>query len=228
MRSVAIIQARMGSSRLPGKVMKPLAGIPALWHVVTRVAAAQRLDDIIIATSTLAQDDVIEAYGQEHGWSVFRGSEQDVLARYVGAAMQAKADVVVRITSDCPLIDPEIIDAMLDIYMAERPDYLSTNYPSRSFPIGLDVEICAMEGLVRADKEATQAYEREHVTPYFYNHPELFNLQGYANTSDQSHQRWVLDTPEDYAFLEKLYDALYQPDGFIRTSDIHHYLHSSD
>jgi spore coat polysaccharide biosynthesis protein SpsF len=209
---VAIIQARMGSSRLPGKVMLALCGHSVLAQVITRVSAAKGIDTVVVATSTNPEDDVIAAEAVRYRATVFRGSAEDVLLRYYGAALSAGADVVVRITSDCPLLDPEVLSAMLarfrDRAAAARPlDYLS-NGLVRSFPRGLDVEVFSFAALARCHAQATLPYEREHVTPYIYGHPELFAIDAYTATPDRSAYRWTLDTPGDWALIEAIYRSL--------------------
>jgi spore coat polysaccharide biosynthesis protein SpsF len=207
MKNVGIIQARMGSTRLPGKVLMPLGGTSVLGCVVDRLRACAALDEIVVATSMLSGDDAVVAEAERLGVAAVRGSADDVLARFADAAHRSDADVVVRITSDCPLIDGELVDAMLHAYAAEPCDYLS-NTIVRTYPRGLDAEIFPYAALERAHLEARAAYEREHVTPYFYGHPELFALQNYADPAgtDRSHLRWTLDTAEDYEFLRRVYE----------------------
>ena len=207
MRKVAIIQARMQSTRLPGKVMKTLAGERVLWHVVTRVKETMGLDDVIVATSTESADDVIADYCRRQGWLCHRGSEQDVLSRYLEGARNTDAGIVVRITSDCPFISPLIIDRMLKAFNPDSMDYMSTNYPKRSFPVGLDCEIMTMEALERAGRDATRSHDREHVTAYIYTHPGEFRLQGFACDTDMSDIRITLDTEEDYRLLQEFVTA---------------------
>ena len=217
--SIAIIQARMGSSRLPGKVMKPLLGHTILAHDVARIRQAKRLNGIVIATTTEPADDAIAAEAARLGVQHFRGSETDVLARYYGAAVAASADVVVRITSDCPLYDANLLDEMLQQFDAELCDYLS-NFTPRVYPRGLDTEIFTVAALERAHAQATQPHEREHVTPYMREHPELFRLRGYAEGADHSQHRWTLDTPEDWALIEAIYTRLYPTNPLFSTADI--------
>jgi spore coat polysaccharide biosynthesis protein SpsF len=207
MKTVVIIQARMGSTRLPGKVLKALAGRSVLSHVIERVKAAPSVDAVVIATTTAPADEAIVAEAERCGAAAFRGSEDDVLSRYQGAARQAGADVVVRVTSDCPLLDAQVLEAMIARFKAERPDYLS-NTQTRTYPRGLDVEIFTMAALDRAHREADKPHQREHVTPYLYQHPELFELAGFAHDTDHSNHRWTLDTDEDYALIEAIFDGL--------------------
>ena len=198
----------MGSTRLPGKVLKPLAADTVLAHVVRRVRQAKRLDGICIATTESPSDEPIVAEAVRLGVRCFRGSEQDVLARYFGAAQANGADVIVRVTSDCPLFDGALLDAMLAVFHATPGlDYLS-NVQERRFPRGLDAEIFTFAALARTHEAATQPHEREHVTPYLYQHPEQFRLSSFVGKSDLSAHRWTLDTPEDWQFVEAVYAAL--------------------
>jgi len=207
MRNVAIIQARMGSSRLPGKVMLPLAGRPVLDHVVTRVSAATRLDGVVVATSDLPGDQAIADHCATMGWTCVRGSEGDVLARYAAAARAANADIAVRVTSDCPLFSPRILDAMLTAFDPNAMDYMSTNWPGRTFPVGLDCEVMRADALLAIAQTATDPYDREHVTPHFYRNPGRFRLAGHRCERQLDHLRITLDTREDYERLEALVRA---------------------
>jgi len=204
MRVVAIIQARMGSTRLPGKVLKDLAGATVLERVVSRVRGCRLVSDVVVATSAEPADEVILNECKRLGTEPFRGSEQDVLDRYYRAAQQAGAEVVVRITSDCPLIDPEVSDETIQKFLVERPDYAS-NALERTYPRGLDTEVMTFAALECAWAEARQAYQREHVTPFLYQHPERFKLLSVKGDHDYSQYRWTLDTPEDLEFLRAVY-----------------------
>lgn len=204
MRSVAIVQARMGSSRLPGKVLKPLAGRPVLDHVVTRVTAAQRIDDIAVATSGLPGDDAIADHCAARGWTCVRGSETDVLSRYAIATQATGADIVVRVTSDCPLFSPRILDEMLAAFDPSAMDYMSTNWPERSFPVGLDCELMRADALLGIAESASDPYDREHVTPHFYRNPGRYRLAGHRCALPLAHLRITLDMIEDYDRLVAL------------------------
>jgi len=204
---VAIIQAHMGSTRLLGKVMKELAGEPMLARVVNRTQRAQTLDSVVVATTAQPDDDAIAELCAEHGWPCFRGSEKDVLDRYYHASVAHKVDVVVRITSDCPLIDPEIVDRVVQEFLDSRClDYVSNTLSPRTFPRGLDVEVMAFDALERAWHEDDNPARREHVTPYIYRHPEKFKLHAVTSDVDYSHMRWTVDTSEDLAFVRKIYE----------------------
>ena len=209
---VAVIQARMGSSRLPGKVMRELGGKPVLAHVIDRVGTCELIDEVVVATTTANADDVIAAESRRMGARVFRGPENDVLRRYADAARQARADVVVRVTSDCPLVDPTVLSGMLDQFLSAAaegrgPDYLS-NTLDRTFPRGLDAEIFRFAALERANAEATEPHQREHVTPYIWEHPQRFAIRQYKGEEDHSDLRWTLDTEADWRFLSAVFGLL--------------------
>lgn len=208
MRNVAIIQARSGSTRLPGKVLKTLKGRTVLGHVINRVRQVSAIDEIVIATTVLPHDDAIEQEALNHGAKVYRGSESDVLSRYYEAAAANNADTVIRITSDCPLIDPEITGEVIRHYYHTNSDYTS-NTQARCFPRGLDTEVFSMESLTRAHFNAKLPEEREHVTPYIYRNPDLFHIVSFECEADYSQYRWTLDTPEDWELIGHIYSRLY-------------------
>jgi spore coat polysaccharide biosynthesis protein SpsF len=203
-RVVAIIQARMGSSRLPGKVLADIHGQTMLWRVVQRTQAAETLDDVVVATTTEAADDAIAAFCEEHGARCFRGSEDDVLDRYYQAAIRHNAHAIVRITSDCPLIDPEIIDKTVRAFLGEQADYAS-NTVVRTYPRGLDTEVVTFKALELVWREAHQSYQRAHVTPYIYENPRRFRILSVPGHEDYSAYRWTVDTLEDLAFVRAVY-----------------------
>ncbi len=198
----------MGSTRLPGKVLLPLAGKPMLERVVQRLGRARTLNAVVIATSTLPSDDPIAELCALQGWTCFRGSEHDVLDRYLGAAHAAGADAVVRITSDCPLIDPGLVDQLVTEFQCRQPslDYACNFHPTRTFPRGLDAEIFRMDVLERCHREAEDPASREHVTAFIYQHPERFSLHGMASANDHSGLRWTVDTQEDFTLAVRIYE----------------------
>jgi len=208
MRRVAIVQARMGSSRLPGKVAAPIEGQSMLARVVRRTLRAQSVDATIIATSNRREDDRVVQAAEDLGVDVFRGDENDVLARFVGAARAALADVVVRITSDCPLIDPTVIDDVVGAFERTPAVDFCSNTLRRTFPRGLDVEVVSSEALLRANREAQLAYERSHVLPYIYGHPELFSLRNLESGDCLGDLRWTVDTEADLAFARAVFERL--------------------
>lgn len=211
-RTVAIIQARTGSTRLPGKVLLPLLGEPLLVRVVRRVGRAMSIDATVVATTTNADDDAIAELGARQGWLVERGSEMDLLDRYLQAARAHDAEIVVRITSDCPLIDPELIDDVVGALDAEGSAYASNALEPRTLPRGLDVEAMTMSALEEADREDLDPASREHATPFLYRHPERFRLTRVSSPADLSVHRWTVDTAEDYALVRRIYDALGRDD----------------
>jgi spore coat polysaccharide biosynthesis protein SpsF len=210
---VAIIQARMGSTRLPGKVLKDLEGDTVLARVLARAKRATAINEVIVATSDAAGDDVIVAECKRLQTKVFRGDEKDVLDRYYRAAQLFKAEVVVRITADCPLIDPELVGETVKKFLEARPDYAS-NALERTYPRGLDTEVFSMKALDRAWSKATEAYQRSHVTPFLYQNPAMFNVLALKGEKDYSGLRWTLDTSEDLEFLRAVYARFPGRDDF--------------
>ena len=194
----------MGSSRLPGKVLLDLGGKTVLSRVVSRLRRARLINDIWVATTDLRQDDVIVAHCHRLGVNCFRGSEQDVLDRYYHCAKNCSATCVVRITSDCPVIDPELVDDAVERFCAGVYDYASNGLVP-TYPRGLDVEIFTMSALHRAWQDAKGPHQREHVTPFFYEYPEVFRLLSLTADQDYSQYRWTLDTAEDLALLRQIY-----------------------
>lgn len=209
MKTVAIIQARLGSTRLPGKVMRPLAGRPMIDWVVNRTQVSTQVNQVVVATTTESSDDPLVEYCEQRDWAVVRGSEQDVLSRYVLAAEKFGADNVVRITSDCPLIDPQIVDDVVS-KLLEHPanEYACNFFPDRRFPRGLDAEAFTMETLERADQLAIDPAHREHVTLMIYRHPERFRIASVTHEIDLSNYRWTVDTAEDFALVEKVMTSI--------------------
>jgi len=213
MRIVTIVQARMRSSLLPGKVMLDLAGSTVLGRVVQRLRRAKFTGEVVVATTLHSADDVIVNECDRIGVKVFRGEEQDVLDRYYRAAQAFNAEVIVRITSDCPLIEPEISDATIRAFLEGRPDYAS-NTLQRTFPRGMDTEVLTAQALTDAWKSAKQPYQRSHVTSYIYENSRRFDLLSFAGDADYSWQRWTLDTPEDFRFIRAVYEHMEDPDSF--------------
>jgi spore coat polysaccharide biosynthesis protein SpsF len=208
MKVVAIVQARMGSTRLPGKVLKDLAGEPVLVRCINRLRRAELLNEVVVATTVRNADRAIVRLCAEHGWSFFLGSEEDVLDRYYQAALAHQAGVVVRVTSDCPLIEPEVVDRVIREFLRRHPslDYASNTLAPRTFPRGLDIEVVRFGALERAWREDLSPSWREHVTPYIYLNPNRFNLYAVVNEVDYSSMRWTVDTPQDLTFVRRIYE----------------------
>jgi len=217
MRTVAIIQARMNSSRLPGKVLCDLAGEPMLARVVERARRAKTVDAVAVATTTDPSDDPIEELCRKYGYLVYRGSMFDVLDRFYGAARAFEADIIVRITADCPVIDPDVIDQTVNTFKTSGADFTANRLPppwKRTWPIGLDTEVCSFSGLERAWKEAKLPYEREHVMPFFYDVEGRFKVVVTDCEQDYGTQRWTVDTSEDLLLLAKIFEHFKGHDNF--------------
>ncbi|EJP6470957.1 acylneuraminate cytidylyltransferase [Clostridium sporogenes] len=211
MHIIAIIQARMGSSRLVGKVMKKLCDKTILAHCIERVRQSKYIDDIVVATTIKEADSIIEKEALNCGVKVFRGSEDDVLSRYYYAAKKYDANIVIRITSDCPLVDPKVLDEVISFYLKNDYDIV-TNAPNeeefRTYPRGLDISIFSFNQLENAFVNAKQKYHREHVTPYLYEN--LNNKYYYKSKIDYSQYRLTLDTEEDWKLISQIYMNLYK------------------
>ena len=208
-RTAAIVQARMGSTRLPGKVMLDLCGRPVLWHVVGRLRRAKAIDRIVVATTDLPEDDIIYNSALEWGVDCSRGSSTDVLGRYFGAAEEFPCDAVVRVKSDCPLIDPGLCDDIIRFFWRGGYRYVTNaggDPTNRTYPRGLDCEVFCRGLLAEAHRNASCAHEREHVTPYMY--WKNSSVYFYKNAEDHSWLRWTLDTPEDYELISLLFNHL--------------------
>ncbi|HEY4905385.1 MAG TPA: glycosyltransferase family protein [Candidatus Sulfotelmatobacter sp.] len=210
---VAIIQARMGSTRLPSKVLKDIESKTVLARVVNRLRGVRLIDELLIATSDQRADDAIVEECERCSVPVFRGDENDVLDRYFRAAQFCQADIVVRITSDCPLLDPRITEKTIQAFIDQRPDYAS-NALVRTYPRGLDTEVMTVQALERAWRNATQPYQRAHVTPYIYQNPDEFKILRVTGEADYSNHRWTLDTTEDLEFIRAIYSRLENPEDF--------------
>lgn len=221
MKVAAIIQARMGSTRLPGKVLKKVLGKTLLEYQIERVKRAKAIDEIIIATTTKESDDPIVQLCQQLSIPYYRGSEEDVLSRYYEAATKFNVDVVVRLTSDCPIIDPNVIDKVVEHYLEnkDRYDYVS-NTLTRTYPRGLDTEVMSYEVLKRVHEEAKELVYREHVTAYIYHHPDQFRLCNVSNEKDESKHRWTVDTEEDFLLIKNILETLYPLNPLFTLEDI--------
>jgi spore coat polysaccharide biosynthesis protein SpsF len=200
-----IVQARMTSTRLPGKVLKEVMGRPLLSYLIERLRFCRFSGKIILATTTNEEDNAIALLAKREKLAVYRGSENDVLDRYYKTAKEFRVDHVIRITSDCPLLDPRVTDLVVSHYLEGKYDYVS-NVLARRYPDGLDTEVFSFQALEKTWQEAKLPSEREHVTPYIYKHPELFRLSGVRkNGKDLSWMRWTVDTAEDFEFVSKIF-----------------------
>jgi len=213
----AIIQARMASSRLPGKVLTMLGHQPALEWMINRVKRAKMIDQVIVATTTDPGDDAVEAFCAEKDVTCVRGDMFDVLDRIYQAAKKNDVDVIVRLTGDCPFIDPDMLDDLVGVFFDVEPalDFAANRLPmDRTVPIGLDAEICSIEALEKAWQETTEKHHREHVMPYFYENPDKFNILHLKHDPEHGNLRWTLDTPEDLKMLQKVVDHFAGKDDF--------------
>ena len=218
---LAILQARMSSSRLPGKVLMPLCGAPMMVRQIERVSRARRIDRLVVATSAEASDDPIEKAMRREGIAVFRGSLDDVQARFIGALDAfGPAEHVVRLTADCPLADPNVIDATIETVLAAGADYGSNTPPHRTFPKGLDTEVMKAAVLRQAAAEASTPEEHEHVTWALHRRPDRWTQAFHSQDADEGEVRWTVDRPDDYAFVAAVYDALYPNNRAFSSDDL--------
>lgn len=204
MKVTAIIQARCGSTRLPGKIFMEIDGKPLLWHVVNRLTYAELIDDVVVATTTDSKDDATAEWCKENGIKCFRGSEDDVLSRFYNAAIEFPCDVIVRVTADDPFKEPCIIDKIIKKLFDENLD-LSTNVFPPSYPEGLDCEVFTFNVLQTMEKITNDPYNREHVTPYIYNNPDKFKIGNVTSSRQLSSYRWTIDNKEDYDMVNEIY-----------------------
>jgi spore coat polysaccharide biosynthesis protein SpsF len=209
-KTAIVVQARMGSSRLPGKILKKLGHATVLDEVLRRCRAVAGVDVVVCAIPDSPEDDVIIPIAERAKAVVVRGPSTDVLARYLLAAQAVEADIVMRVTSDCPLIDPGLCGALLTVRNATSADYAANNMPP-SFPHGLDCEVFTMQALKRADRSAVEEYDREHVTPWLRRDDSISRAVYYDPGKENVEQRWTLDFPDDYAFVSRLFDRLPPP-----------------
>ena len=217
---LAILQARMSSTRLPGKVLADVAGAPMILRQIERLKRSRRIEGIVAATSTDPSDDSLANLLTLDGVAVHRGPLDDVLARYAGALERYPAQVVVRLTGDCPLADPGVIDAAIDLLMDNDLDYASNTPAHRTYPKGLDAEVMRAPCLLRAAREAKDPYEREHVTPFLYRHPEIFAQDFISQAADEGEVRWTVDRPDDLEFVRAVYDGLYAQKPAFTSDDV--------
>jgi len=201
----------MASSRLPGKILLDIASKPMLAHVVERARRAKTVDLVVVATTTQPEDDPVEAYCRQNGIAIYRGSLHDVLDRFYQAALAFRADVVVRLTADCPLVDPQLLDQVMEEFLRSGVDFCCNRLPpplKRTYPIGLDVEVCTFQALECAWKEAKEPHEREHVMPYLYDSPGRFKILRVDYEKDYGEMRWTVDTPQDLELVRQIFARL--------------------
>jgi len=224
-RVVCVVQARMGSNRLPGKVLRELEGKPMLSHLLERLKLCRTFDQVVVATSLLEQDRPVAELARREGLSCFCGDEDDVLSRYVGAACQTGAEVVVRITGDCPLIDPVTSDDAVRYFLANAYDYVAAGVGT-GFPRGLDTEVFTREALWEADRLGRDNASREHVTYFINHHPEMFNLGYYQAPPELRRPDWRLcvDEEDDFQLIREIYRRLCRPGEIVDVREVVHLL----
>jgi spore coat polysaccharide biosynthesis protein SpsF len=221
LKTEIFVQARMGSTRLPGKVLKEVIGRPLLSYLIERLKRVKEADTLVILTTTQSEDDPIISLCEEESVPWFRGSEENVLERYFQAAKRREVDAIVRITSDCPLIDPKIVDQVIRTYKNSFPSYdFVSNSLERTFPRGQDTEIFSFQALEKAFLSAVNQEEKEHVTVYLYKHPELFKLKNVAHQPSLGNLRWTVDTPEDFKLICLILEKLYPSNPQFNMEDI--------
>lgn len=225
--TLAILQARMSSTRLPGKVMADIVGAPMILRQIERLKRAKRLDQIVVATSADPSDDILAERLSAEGIGVYRGSLNDVLSRFIGALDQfGPNETVVRLTADCPLADPDLIDQTIDLFHSSGADYASNTPERRSYPKGLDIEVMRAEVLRAAAAEATAPYDREHVTAFIYGHPERFKIVGLEQHASEGEVRWTVDRPDDLDFVRAVYEALYSRKADFTSNNVRVFVQS--
>lgn len=230
MKVVCLVQARVGSTRLPGKILKEICGKTILHHEIDRLKKCKEIDEIVIATTDKEDDDKIVNEAKKLSVKYFRGSENDVLSRFYYSAKENNADIIVRVTSDCPCIDFEILDKMLiyfkDKYKEKQIDYLS-NTINRTYPRGYDIEIFTFSALEKSYINAEKEYEREHVTPYIYDKTNNFLKLSFENKDDYSEYRVTLDTIEDFIVIKNIFENLYYKNPYFKLNDVVQYLNNN-
>mgnify|MGYP003386318244 CR=1 FL=1 len=218
---LGVLQARMSSTRLPGKVLRPLAGQPMVLRQIERLRRAHRLDELVVATSSEASDDPLVAALHAAGVKVFRGSLDNVLDRFIGALDAFPADHVVRLTADCPMTDPDVLDEAIALHIDQAADYTSNTPATFAFPKGLDVEIITAAALRQTAVEATRPEDFEHVTWAVWNQPERWKISWLSSPHiDDGEIRWTVDTPDDFAFVTAIYDGLYPARHDFTSADV--------
>lgn len=231
MNIVAIIQARMGSTRLPGKVLRPLMGKPMLWHIVNRLRYVRGLHDVVVATPDAPADRVIVQFCKDNNIACFAGSENDVLDRYYQADLIHKGDPLLRITGDCPLVDPELVTRLIKFYLSGQYDHVGVAagavaiyLETGRFPSGLDAECFSFSALEKAWREAKTKSDREHVTPYIWRNKDIFRCASLMAKANYADLRWSVDTEADFKLISIIYQALYREGGIFLMKDILDYL----
>jgi len=220
LKVIALIQARMGSTRLKKKALKKIAGKTLIEHIFRRLKTVREIEEIVLATSINKENDILVKHAKRIGLKYYRGSEQDLISRLYQAAKKFKADIVVRITADCPLVDPKLLDEMIKIFRKNKKiDFMTNNYPP-TLPHGLDVNILPLSTLKQLDSEIKDSYHREWFTYYIMENPKKFQIYNLKSSTDLSGMRWTVDYPEDLIFVRKIFEALDRKDKIFIMTDI--------
>ena len=221
---LGIIQARMQSRRLPGKVLLPLEGKPVLWHIFSRLTKSKLIDEVCISTSTNPTDDKIEKFAHEYGIKIFRGSEENLVKRHLDAGKKFNADVIVRVTGDCPLVDPKIVDKVIKVYQEDKKLDFASNSKTKTYPIGLDVEVFPVKTLEKIFSISEDSVFYEYfISNYIYENPSIFKSKG-ISLNKANLLRWTLDYPEDYTFFKKIFGELYLDNKIFHMDDVLNFL----
>jgi len=218
---LAIVQARLSSTRLPRKVLKKINNVPIIQHIFNRLLLCSEIDELVLATSNNSSDDDLEKWAHDSSVNIYRGSLDDVLDRYYMAALKFNADVIVRITGDCPLVDPNIVDQTVNLFFSEKSDLFSVG---PDYPDGLDCQVISFQALRKAWKEAKLRSEREHVCPYIEKNPKKFKLGSFNVFSDYKNYRLTLDQDEDFKLIEAIYNNLGNKSSYFSTIDVINFL----
>jgi len=219
MKIVAIIQARLNSTRLPNKIFTDIEGYPLIWHVVNRIKKSERINVIVLSTTNQNSDDKLVEWCINSGIQYFRGSEDNVLERFYFTSLSVKADIIVRITADDPFKDPRIIDEVIEMLMREKLDFAYNNNPT-TFPEGLDTEVFTLSALETAWKSAQESFEQEHLTQFLYRNPQLIKQKNLLNDKDLSFLRWTIDHEEDLKMTREVYKKLFKDNNVFSTKEI--------
>ena len=216
---IAIVQTRLGSTRLPNKAFLELEGNPMIYHICNRLKASRLINKVVIATTKLPKDALLQDWAEHNGITCFRGSEDNVLSRYYYAATEVEADIIVRITGDDPFKDSNIIDLVIELLIREDLDFACNNFPP-SFPEGLDVEVFTYSAIKKAFENSIDVFEKEHVTQYFYRNTNLVKMKNFAYSEDMSHLRLTVDTQKDFMLAGEIYNRLYSTNEFFGFDEI--------
>lgn len=225
MRVVAIVQARMGSTRLPGKVIAPLAGRPLVWHIFERISRAPLIDDVILATTSDPRNSALMALAKENGWKTYQHAEEDdLLGRFYEAARLIGAEAVLRVAADCPLVDSDVMNEMVREFRNRKTADFVSNRVNFTYPLGLSCDVISFKAIERCHRELSDPEDRELFAWWIRNHPSQFDVVSFENSTDLSEHNWTVDTPEDLDRIRRIFDALYRPGETFGLASVLHFL----